>query len=158
MFPVKRCKLGKSAQATTIKLVITLGMLGLLIAVGCNTTVQTEHSSDDESLRSRRVKGPSGEIFEVVARCLRQEFPNGQIYTDPTMGQITVTDYSIARGDAVLEVMASGRPDGMVDVSVSATGLGGDRMRAAIERFLHDFDEAYDEWVRQQVNRPREIE
>jgi hypothetical protein len=158
MFPVNLRRLRKHVLVTTTGLVASLSVVGLLVTVGCNTTVQTEHASADQSLRSRRVKGPSSEIFEVAARCIRQEFPDGQIYSDPTMGQISVTDYSIARGDAVLEVLASGRPDGMVDVTASATGLGGDRMRAAIERFLNDFDQAYDEWVRQQVSRPQGIE
>jgi hypothetical protein len=158
MFPVNIRRLRNSVLVTTAGLLASLGVLGLLVTAGCNTTVQTEHASADQSLRSRSVRGPSSEIFEVMARCIRQEFPDGQIYSEPTMGQISVTDYSIARGDAVLEVTASGRPDGMVDVSASATGLGGDRMRAAIERFLNDFDQAYDEWVRQQVNRPHGIE
>jgi hypothetical protein len=158
MLLVNICGLRKNAFVKTARLAASAGVLGLLVMTACNTTVQTEHTSADQSLHSRRVKGPSNEIFEVVARCLRQEFPNGQIYSDPDVGQISVTDYSIARGDAVLEVMASGRPDGTVDVSASATGLGGDRMRAAIERFLNDFDQAYDEWVTQQLSRPHGIE
>ena len=158
MVSVNLHRLRKNALVTTARRVVNLSVLGLLFTAGCNTTVQTEHASADQDLRSRTVKGSGDEIFDVAARCIRQEFPNGQIYSDPTMGQISVTDYSIARGDAVLEIMASSRPDGMVDVSASATGLGGDRMRAAIERFLRDFDQAYDEWGRQQMYRPHGIE
>lgn len=131
---------------TAARLVACLGLLGLLLVAGCTTTVETEHPSD-QSLRSRRVKGSSTEVFDLVARCIRQGFPDGQIYNDATVGQITVTDYSITHGDAAMEVTVTGRPNGMVDVRATATGLGVDRTRALIERFLHDFDQAYDIWA-----------
>ncbi len=154
MFPVNLRRLRKNVFVTTARLVASLAVLGLVFTAGCKTTVQTEPTSADQSLRSRRVKGANGEIFDLAARCIRREFPDGLIYSDPAMGQISVTDSSIVFGYAVIEVMTTGRPDGTVDVSASATGLVGDRMRAAIERFLNDFDQAYDDWVKQQVYRP----
>jgi hypothetical protein len=135
------------------RLLVSLSALGLLFALGCMTTTQTEHESGDPSLRSRRVQGPSSEVFELVARCIREEYPDGQIFSSPAVGQISVTDYSLLRGDAVLEVTVAGRPDGMVDVNASATGLGPDRTKKRIRRFLLDFDTAYNHWARENVNK-----
>ena len=149
--PMNSRRLKKCTRVAIGRLLVSLSVFGLLLAQGCMTTVQTERESGDPSLRSRRVQGPSGEIFEVVARCIREEYPDGQVFSEPAVGQISVTDYSMMRGDAVLQVSVTGRPDGVVDVSASATGLGADRLKIEVERFLLDFDTAYNSWARERI-------
>jgi hypothetical protein len=151
VLPVNHRRLRRNIVVTTARLVACLSLLGLPFVAGCKTTVETEHTSD-QSLRSRKVKGSSTEVFDLVARCIRQGFPNGLIFSDAKVGQISVTDYLLMHGDAAMEVTVTGRPNGMVDVRATATGLGADRTRVLIERFLHDFDQAYDIWADDHVN------
>lgn len=146
VLPVNHRHLRRNVCVTTARLVACLSLLGLLLVAGCKTTVETEHTAD-QSLRSRRVKGSSTEVFDLVARCIRQGFPNGLIFSDATVGQISVSDYLLTHGDAALQVTVTGRPNGLVDVKASATGLGADRTRVLIVRFLHDFDQAYNIWA-----------
>ena len=131
--------------ATTIRLVL----VGLVLA-GC-TTMQTERVSTDQGLHSRRVRGPSGEIFNLALHCVYREFPNASIRTDPRAGEIVATDYSIVGGDIVVKVTVIGWPDDQVEVNISANGLGTIKKRADIDRFLDDFDQAYVDWSHQHV-------
>lgn len=134
---------------TAIRLVV----LGLLFT-GC-TTVQTERTSADQNLRTRTVRGASSEIFDLVARCVHREFPDGLVRSDPAVGEIVVTDYSVMRGDAVLNVTVIGWPDDRVEVNASATGLGADQQKKVIGKFLGDFDQAYADWVKERmIDRP----
>jgi hypothetical protein len=40
------------------------------------------------------------------------------------------------------------RPDDLVEVSVSAKGVGAGQQKATVEKFLADFDEAYAMWLK----------
>jgi len=124
---------------------IWLCLLGAVF-IGCSTTVSTERNSADATLRPRMVRGPSSDIFNLAEHCIRQEFPEGIVRTDELGGDIEVTDYSVMGGDAVLTVTLLGWPDDKVEVTASAVGLGADRQKALVGRFLSDFDRAYDEW------------
>ena len=139
----------KVVFATTIRRVVRLSLVGLLYAAGC-TTVHTERESVDQSLRSRTVRGPRNEVFNLALRCAHREFPDGVVRSDAIMGQIVVTIHSVIRGDAVLKIAILGWPDDRVEVDASATGLGSDQQRKAIGRFLSDFDQAYADWVKEQ--------
>lgn len=150
MLPQSHRHTWRQVLVTAARLVARLSLFGLLVAAGCQTTVQTGTTAGDQSLRTRTVNGPSRDVFEVVARCIRQEYPDGQIFSDDNVGQISVTDYSLMHGDAVLQVTVTGRPNGTVDVSASATGLGANRTKAALERFLQDFDQTYRHWTKGQ--------
>lgn len=144
--------LRKDSLCTAIRLVV----LGLLFS-GC-TTVQTERTAADQGLRSRTVRGASSEIFDLAARCVRKEFPDGFVRSDAAVGEIVVTDYSVMRGDAVLNVTVIGRPDARVEVNASATGLGADQQRKVIGQFLGDFDHAYADWVKERMIDPPPVE
>jgi hypothetical protein len=147
----------KDFSATIIRLVVRLSLVGLLFAVGC-ATVQTERASVDQSLRSRTVRGPRSEIFNLALRCIRREFPDDVVRSNAVMGEIAVTDYSVMRGDAVLKVAVIGWPDDRVEVNASATGLGADQQRKAVGKFLGDFDQAYADWVKEQRMHRRAVE
>ena len=142
MLPVKICSSNKWFWVATFRCVV----LGLVFA-GC-TTVRTERTSADQSLRSRTVRGPSSEIFDLVGRCLYREFPDGLIRTDATVGEIKVTDYSMLGGDAVIKVIITGWPDDRVEVNISAVGLGAAKQKTAVGRFLDDFDHEYADWAK----------
>ena len=133
--------------AATVRRVVRLSLVGLLFAAGCATTVHTERASTDQSLRSRTVRGPRNEIFTMAVRCAEREFPNGVVRSDPIMGEIVVTVYSVMRGDAELKITIIGWPDDRVDVNASATGLGASQQRSAITKFLGAFDQTYADWV-----------
>jgi len=148
-FPVNIGVSRKSFSATTIRLVVRLCLVGLLFSTGC-TTVQTERTAVDQSLRSRTVRGPRNEILNLAVRCVHREFPDGVVRTDPVMGEVVVTDYSVLRGDAELKIAVTGWPDDRVDVSASATGLGTGQQRMVIGKFLDDFDQTYADWVKEQ--------
>ena len=147
----------KRFSAMTIRLVMRLSLVGLLFAAGC-TTVQTERVSVDQSLRSRTVRGPSGEIFNLAVRCVHREFPDGIVRSDAATGEIVITDYSVMRGDAVLKVAIIGWPDDRVEVNASATGLGANQQRMAVGKFLGDFDQVYADWVKEQRMERRAVE
>ncbi len=133
--------------AATVRRVVRLSLVGLLFAAGCATTVHTERASTDQSLRSRTVRGPRGDIFNLALRCAHQEFPDGVVRSDANMGEIAVTVYSVMRGDAVLKITIIGWPDDRVEVNASATGLGASQQRNAIAKFLGAFDRAYADWA-----------
>jgi hypothetical protein len=118
-----------------------------LLSGGC-TTVQTDRAATNDGLRSRMVTGPPREIFGLVKQCVYREFPDGQVRTDPNMGEVTATVSSIITGDALLKATMIERPDDMVEVSVSAKGVGAAQQKATVEKFLSDFDEAYAVWVK----------
>jgi hypothetical protein len=94
------------------------------------------------------VTGPSREIFGLVKQCVYREFPDGQVRTNPNMGEVTATVSSIITGDAVLEATVIERPDDLVEVRAFARGVGAGQQRATVEKFLADFDEAYAMWVK----------
>ncbi|HVM62802.1 MAG TPA: hypothetical protein VMV72_18220 [Verrucomicrobiae bacterium] len=132
-----------------IRLVSARWLLGLLLvfAHGC-TTVQTDRAGADESLRSRMVAGSRREIFNLVKQVVYREFGRGRIRTDPDMGEITARVPNIITGDAVLMATVIERPGDLVEVSVSAHGFGPAQQRAAVARFLADFDENYAMWLK----------
>ncbi len=113
-------------------------------------TVHSERASVDQNLRSRTVKGPRNEVFNLAVRCAHREFPDGVVRSDAIMGEIVVTDYSVMRGDAVLKIVIIGWPDDRVEVNASATGLGANQQRKTVGKFLGDFDHAYADWVNEQ--------
>jgi hypothetical protein len=147
----------KDFSATILRLVVRLSLVGPLIAVGC-ATVHTERASVDQSLRSRTVRGPHSEIFNLAVRCIRREFPDDVVLSDAVMGEIVVTDYSVMSGDAVLKIAVIGWPDDRVEVNASTTGLGADQQRKAVGKFLDDFDQAYVDWVKEQRMNRRAVE
>jgi hypothetical protein len=140
----------KVVFATTIRLVARLSLVASLFAAGC-MTVHSERTSGDQSLRSRTVRGPRNEVFDLAVRCAYREFPDGVVRGDAIMGQIVVTDYSIIRGDAVLKVAIIGWPDDRVEVNASATGLVANEQRKTVAKFLGDFDLAYADWVKERM-------
>jgi hypothetical protein len=153
----------KDFPATIIRLVVRLSLVGPLVAAGC-MTVHTQRASVDQSLRSRTVRGPRSEIFNLAVRCVHQEFPEGIVRSDVAMGEIVVTDYSVSsvysvvRGDVVLKVAVIGWPDDRVEVNASATGLWANQQRKAVGKFLGDFDQAYADWVKEQRMDRRAVE
>jgi len=94
------------------------------------------------------VTGSPREIFGLVKQCVYREFPDGQIRTDPDLGEVTATVRSIITGDAVLTATVIQRPDELVEVSVSAKGFGAGSQRATVDKFLADFDETYAVWLK----------
>jgi hypothetical protein len=156
-FPVNIRFSRKDFPATIVSLVVRLSLVGPLFAAGC-TTVHTERASVDQSLRSRTVRGPRSEIFNLAVRCVHREFPDGVVRSNAAAGEIVVTDYSVMRGDAVLKVTVIGWPDGRVEVNASATGLGANQQRKAVGKFLGDFDQAYADWVKEQRMDRRAVE
>ena len=129
--------------------VIWLVALGLLCS-GC-TTIQTESTSVDESLRPRMVKGASPQIFDLVVQCIHRDFPDDHVRSDAARAQIIVTHYSIMHGDAVLEVTVTDRPGGLVEVSASVTGSGTYQLKKVLGKFFADFDRAYADWFSARV-------
>jgi hypothetical protein len=157
MFPVNIGFSRRDLSATIVSLVVRLSLVGMLFAGGC-TTVHTERASLDQSLRSRTARGPRSEIFNLAARCIRREFPDGVIRSDAVMGEIVVTDYSFMRGDAELKVTVIGWPDDRVEVNASAIGLGANQQRMVVDKFLGAFDQAYADRVKEQRMNRREVE
>jgi hypothetical protein len=151
-FPVSRRGSRIHHFAATIGLVA----LGLLFA-GC-AAVETERTSTDQNLRSRTVRGPTSEIFNLAARCIYREFPDAPITSDASVGDIQVTAYSLVGGDALIKVTVIGWPDDRVEVNISATGLGAEKKKTAVERFLADFDQEYTDWIRDQTVGRRPVE
>lgn len=141
-FPVNIRGSKTGLLATTIRFVVLASLLA-----GC-TTVQTERTSVDLNLRSRTVRGPTDEIFNLVARCVYREFPGAHIRSYPTVGEIEVTDYSLMGGDAVIKITVIGWPDGRVEVNASSTGVGAAKQKAAVGKILSDFDQAYADWAK----------
>jgi|SRR5579862_5262101 len=135
---------------------ITVVVLGLLLT-GC-ATVQTERAPADQGLRSRTVRGPIAEIFNLAARCTYREFPDAPISSDPSVGEIEVTAYSLVGGDALIKVTVIGWPDDRVEVNISATGLGAVKKKTAVEKFLADFDQEYTDWIRDHTVGRRPVE
>jgi len=141
-------RLSTAIFAASIHLGSACGVFALLLLTSACTTLQTSRDSADENLRSRMVAGPRREIFDLVKQCVYREFGGGQVRADANMGEVTATVTDIITGEATLKSTVIERPDDLVEVSVYAHGFGADQQKATIARFLADFDENYEVWIK----------